>query len=168
MIPEQDTERLLLRGYYGDDLEYFLPMLADREVIRYLIHTEPWPSERVEKWLNSCQAHWEEHGYGFWILEHKADQRPIGWGGLNWLPDTEEIEVLYALDRPYWGQGLASEAAQFSVQYGFEVIGPKEIIGVVVPGNIASARVLEKSGLVFTGMAEYFGYQLRRYQINRV
>lgn len=166
-IPQLQTKRLQLRGYKAHDLAYFLPMLADREVIRYLIHTEPWPRERVEKWLNSCQRHWDEHGYGFWILEHIVDARPIGWGGLNWLPETKEVEVLYALDRPYWGLGLATEAAQFSVQYGFESASLDEIVGLVVPGNIASARVLEKSGLNFTGMAQYFGYQLRRYQVDR-
>ena len=101
-IPKFETEKLILREYQSPDLEYFLPMLADREVIRYLIHTDPWPREKVEKWLNSCQRGWDENGYSFWILEHKGDGRPIGWGGLNWLPETEETEVLYALDRPYW------------------------------------------------------------------
>ena len=167
-IPQFNTHHLILRGYHPDDLSCFLPMLADREVIRYLIHTDPWPRERIEKWLTSCQRRWEEHGYGFWILEHQKDQRPIGWSGLNWLPDTEEIEVLYALDRPYWGQGLATETARFSVKYGFDVVGLEKIIGLVVPDNIASARVLEKSGLAYTGIAEYFGYQLRRYQVDRV
>ena len=163
LIPELSTDRLLLRPYHQQDLKHFLPMLADREVIRYLLRTDPWPRESVEKWLNSCQPGWDDHGYGFWILEHKADRRPIGWGGLNWLPDTKETEVLYALDRPYWGQGLATEATRFSVAYGFETVGLEEIVGLVMPENTASARVLEKAGLRFTGLAEYFGFELRRY-----
>ena len=162
-IPEFETKRLFLREYLESDLEYFLSMLGNREVIRYLIATDPWPQEKVEKWLNSCQRGWDEHSHGFWILEHKEDCRPIGWGGLNWLPETEETEVLYALDQPYWGQGLATEVAQFSVNYGFETAWLGEIVGLVVPENIASARVLEKAGLKFTGIAEYFGCQLRRY-----
>ena len=166
LIPRFQTERLKLRAYHPDDLPFFLSMLANREVIRYLIHTEPWPQDKVEKWLDICQQGWDEHGHGFWILEHKMDRRPIGWGGLNWLPETEETEVLYALDQPYWGQGLATEAAQFSVNYGFETIGLMEIIGLVIPENIPSLRVLEKSGLKFTGMAEYFGCHLRRYMIH--
>jgi RimJ/RimL family protein N-acetyltransferase len=167
MIPIFETERLILREYLPPDLEYFLPMLADREVIRYLILTDPWPREKVEKWLNSCQRVWDEKAYGFWILEHKRDHRPIGWGGLNWLPETEETEVLYALDRPYWGQGLATETARFSVKYGFETVELEEIIGLAVPENTASARVLEKCGLIFTGKAQYFGCELLRYLIQR-
>jgi ribosomal-protein-alanine N-acetyltransferase len=163
LIPEHNSKRLVLRAYQPHDLDYFLSMLANREVIRYLLRTDPWPQQIVEKWLDSCQRGWEEHGYGFWILEHKTDNRPIGWGGLNWLPDTEEIEVLYALDQPYWGQGLATEVARFSVSYGFEVLGLKEIIGLVVPENIASARVLEKAGLKLIGSAQYFGFELLKY-----
>ncbi len=166
MIPLFKTPHLILREYQSPDLDFFLPMLADRDVIRYLLATDPWPSEKVEKWLNSCQQGWDEHGYGFWILEHKIDGRPIGWGGLNWLPETEETEVLYALDKPYWGQGLATEAARFSVNYGFNTVGLQEIIGLVVPENVASARVLEKSGLHFTGRAQYFGCELLRYVIS--
>ena len=162
-IPEFETKRLFLREYLESDLEYFLSMLGNREVIRYLIATDPWPQEKVEKWLNSCQQGWDEHSHGFWIMEHKEDGRPIGWGGLNWLPETEETEVLYALDQPYWGLGLATEVARFSVKYGFETLRLEEIVGLVVPENIASARVLEKAGLHFTGIAEYFGCQLRRY-----
>ena len=166
IIPQFETPKLILREYKSPDLEFFLPMLADREVIRYLLLTNPWPRESVEKWLNSCQRGWDHKGYGFWILEHKADGRPIGWGGLNWLPDTEETEVLYALDKPYWGQGLATEVARFSVNYGFEVVGLEEIIGLVVPENTASARVLEKAGLLPTGRAQYFGFELMRYALS--
>ena len=165
-IPKLETDRLFLREYLESDLAFFLPMLADREVIRYLLRTDPWPQEVVEKWLGSCQRGWEEKGYGFWILEHKKDKKPIGWGGLNWLPETKETEVLYALDKPYWGQGLATEAARFSVNYGFETVGLEEIIGLVVPENTASARVLEKAGLNPTGKAQYFGFELLRYKVS--
>lgn len=167
LIPKFETERLILREYQSHDLTYFLSMLADREVIRYLLLTEPWPRDKVEKWLNICQKGWDEQGYGFWILVHKVDARPIGWGGLNWLSDKEETEVLYALDKPYWGQGLATEVARFSVNYGFEIVGLKEIIGLVVPENTASARVLEKAGLHPTGRAQYFGTELMRYAASK-
>lgn len=167
LIPKFETARLILREYQSTDLDYFLSMLGDREVIRYLLRTDPWPRESVEKWLNSSQTGWDEKGYSFWILEHKDNNRPIGWGGLNWLPDSEETEVLYALDRPFWGQGLATEVARFSVKYGFEVIGLEEIVGLVVPENIASARVLEKAGLDLIGPAEYWGFELLKYSTSR-
>ena len=140
-------------------------MLSNRNVIRYLIHTEPWPKDKVEGWLNSCQTRWDAYGVGFWILEKKENGGPIGWCGLNKLTETDEVEVLYALDEPYWGQGLATEAASFSVRYGLTALGLEEIIGLVIPENIASARVLEKAGLTFVGKDRYFDHDLLKYFI---
>ena len=41
--------------------------------------------------------HWEEHGYGWWAITPRPDlqyqMNLIGWGGLQWLPETEETEV---------------------------------------------------------------------------
>ncbi len=165
IIPRFETERLLLREYLPTDLDFFLQMLANRRVIQYLIRTEPWPREQVERWLNSCQGRWDQDGVGFWILEEKAGSQPIGWSGLNKIPETAEVEVLYALDEPYWGKGLATEAARFSVRYGLTDLGLEEIIGLVIPENIASARVLEKSGLTFIGKARYFDHDLLKYYI---
>jgi ribosomal-protein-alanine N-acetyltransferase len=162
-IPRFETERLLLREYLPADLDRFLEMLSNREVIRYLIHTEPWPQAKVESWLSSCQARWDDDGFGFWILELKEEGVPIGWCGLNKLKETDEVEVLYALDKPFWGQGLASEAASFSVRYGLTALGLEEIIGLTIPENIASARVLEKAGLTFVGKARYFDHDLLKY-----
>jgi hypothetical protein len=45
----------------------------------------------------------------------------------------------------YWGLGLATEAALASVRYGFADLGLKRIIGLVMPENIASVRVLKKT-----------------------
>lgn len=162
-IPKFETNRLLLREYLHTDLDFFLQMLQNREVIRYLIHTDPWPQDKVEVWLDSCQQRWDEDGFGYWILELKDSGHPIGWCGLNRLKDTGEVEVLYALDEPFWGQGLATEAASFSIRYGLTTLGLDEIIGLAIPENLASARVLEKSGLTFIGKARYFEHNVLKY-----
>jgi RimJ/RimL family protein N-acetyltransferase len=63
---------------------------------------------------------------------------------------------------------LATEAARFSIQYGFDILRLEQIIGLVVPENAASTRVLDKCGLSFTGRAQYFGCELLRYAIKLV
>ena len=46
--------------------------------------------------------------------------------------------------KAYWGRGIATESARASLKLGFEVLGLERIIAMVLPENIASARVLEK------------------------
>jgi ribosomal-protein-alanine N-acetyltransferase len=125
--------------------------------------------------------HWEQHGYGWWAmcqadlavdvaaLSPDAPQsRPlIGWAGLQYLPDTDEIEVGYLLDKGHWGRGLATEAARASVRFGFDALGIETIVGVVHPENVASQRVLEKAGLSYVERANYFGMDVCRYLITQ-
>jgi ribosomal-protein-alanine N-acetyltransferase len=119
----------------------------------------------IEKWLLSAKDHWIGEGFGWWILEHKLDQVPVGWSGLRRLPNTDEVEILYLLSESYWGNGLATESARLSLKYGFEEAELSEIIGLVIEGNIGSKRVLEKLGFVFQDVARYFDVECLRYKI---
>ena len=83
MIPTIYTPRLILRGFQPEDLEPLHAILSDREVIRYLPRSEPWPLEIVQKVMNRQNTHWETHGYGWYVLECQADHALIGWCGLG-------------------------------------------------------------------------------------
>ena len=166
-IPTLESDRLLLRAYAPEDIEAFVTILSNPNAVQYLPMSEPWPREIVEKWLLSSRSHWLQEGFGWWILEHKDAARAIGWCGLRRLENTGEVEVLYLLAEEYWGHGLATEAARHSIEYGFHSVGLDEIIGLVLEENIASSRVLEKSGLRFWQRATYFGFECLKYRIDR-
>lgn len=166
-IPGLDSSRLILREFSSNDLESFVSILSNRNNLRYLPSTEPWPSETVEKWLRSSQSHWLNEGFGWWILEHKINERAIGYCGLRKLESTGEVEVLYLIAEEYWGQGLATEGARISIEYGFNSSSLDEIIGLVLDGNIASSRVLEKSGLRYQERTEYVNIECLKYIIDR-
>ena len=125
----------------------------------------------VKRLISAQLNHWEEHGYGWWAITPRPDlqyqMNLIGWGGLQWLPETEETEVAYMLGRDFWGQGLATEIASASLEYGFQRLGIERIVGIVHPENIASQRVLEKAGLVFDAPAHYFGMDCYHYTLER-
>lgn len=165
--PILDSGRLLLRVYSPSDLASFTPILGNRNNLKYLPVTEPWPVAMIEKWLESSIEHWRTEGYGWWILEHKVRAKAIGWCGLRRLQETNEVEILYLLDEEFWGRGLATEAARISVEFGFSTAGLREIIGLVVKRNIGSIRVLENSGFVFQERAEYFNLECMKYKIDR-
>ena len=55
-IPIVQTPRLILRGFTPGDFEPLFAMLTDRDVIRYLPRTEPWPKEIVQKVIGRQQV----------------------------------------------------------------------------------------------------------------
>ena len=165
IIPVLETARLSLRGSYAGDLEPICDIVQDKGVLRYLPRDEPWPQHVAANWLTSQYKHWAEHHYGWWLIEDRGSRNLLGWCGLRRLQETGEVELLYLLRRSSWGRGIASEAAIASVRFGLTVAELPEIIGLVHPDNIASIRVLDKTGLRRIGECSYFGMQLLKYRI---
>lgn len=166
-------------------MQLLVHILAEEGVLRYFPVTTPPPLERVRRLVSGQLDHWDERGYGWWAVESRVsdltrvsgparvrDEGPvegplIGWAGLTYLPETDEIEVAYLLGKPFWGRGLATEAARASLRYGFEHLEIETIVGIVHPDNLASRRVLEKVGLSFVERAHYFGMDVLRYTLDR-
>jgi ribosomal-protein-alanine N-acetyltransferase len=96
-----------------------------------------------------------------------ASTATAGWCGLQFLPETAEVEVAYLLGPSHWGRGLATEAAKASLEYGFEQVALDQIVALVHPDNRASQRVIEKLEMPFVNVAEYFGITVRRYLMER-
>lgn len=70
----------------------------------------------------------------------------IGFSGLKYLPELEAVDVGYRFVLDVWGQGLATESGRACLAFGFDVLGLDEILALVLPGNVASVRVLDKLG----------------------
>jgi ribosomal-protein-alanine N-acetyltransferase len=166
-IPTITTSRLTLRAFADADIEPLHRILGDRDVIRYLPTTNPPSRDKVQEFIARQLKHWEDHGFGWWAVEPRWKNELIGWSGLQYLPETEEIEVAYLLSKAYWGKGLATEAAKAGLHYGFESIGLETIIALAHLENKASQRVIEKLGMSFVDQSHYFGIDVYRYSIER-
>ena len=176
-IPTIETERLTLRPFSQDDCASLHEVLGQEGVLRYFPNQNPPALDRVEKFIEAQINHWQEHGFGWWAVNLKKPDMEalpeagkftlIGWNGLQYLPDTDEVEVGYLLALPFWGCGLAAEGAQPALRMAFEQLNLDEVVGIVHPENAASMRVLEKIGMRLTREAEYFGMPVRRYAIRR-
>ena len=164
-IPTLTTSRLSLRPFSEADAEPLHRILTQDEILRYFPRPEPPDLARVERLIDGQLQHWDKHGLGWWAVELADTGELLGWNGLQYLPETKEVEVGYLLSRRHWGQGLATEGAQAALRFGFETLGLSCIVGVVHPANVASQRVLEKTGLTFVNEAEYFGMHVYRYVI---
>jgi [ribosomal protein S5]-alanine N-acetyltransferase len=71
----------------------------------------------------------------------------VGRAGLETWPETGEFELGYSFRRECWGQGYASEATRAILNWAFENTDLNGITAMAALDNIASRRVLEKSGL---------------------
>jgi len=166
-IPQYTTPRLRLRGFNTADIELLYKIVSDPDVIRYFPLSTPWPREVNMKWVEKHWNHWEKYKFGWWALDFLKTNEFLGWCGLGVLDETGEVEVLYLLKKSHWGMGLATEAAQYSIDYAFKELDLDSVIGLTHPDNIASQKVLQKAGLIFTEEAQYFGMDLYKFSIDQ-
>ena len=162
-LPSITTARMILRPFVMDDAQPLFEIVNERDIFQYFPNKAPWLLEKCERYINFQNRHWEKLGYGHWALTLAETGRLFGWCGLEFLEDTNETEIGYLLSRSFWGKGYATEAASSSIQFGKNEVGLQEIIGLTDPLNIASQRVLKKSGLIFTRKQVYFGMEMFRF-----
>jgi ribosomal-protein-alanine N-acetyltransferase len=144
-----ETKRLMLRRLVMDDLDELFMLYSDPEIRKYYpegVLTYEETKEELEWFLNGHPRHPE---LGLWATIHKETGQFIGRCGLlPWnIDDVLEVEVAYLINKSYWRQGLATEAAMGILQYGFEQLNLTRLICLVDPGNIASQKVAEKMGM---------------------
>jgi len=145
VIPQLQTERLVLRGLKQEDFEAYARFHEDPEVVRYLSGS---PVSRSDAWrsLAVMVGHWILRGYGMWAVERKSDGVFLGRVGL-WNPEGwVGLEVGWTLAREFWGQGYATEAARAAMDFAFLTQDISRLISVIDIGNLASQRVAARLG----------------------
>ncbi|HAF25545.1 MAG TPA: N-acetyltransferase, partial [Blastocatellia bacterium] len=64
---------------------------------------------------------------------------------------THRAEIGYWLARPFWGQGIMTDAVRAYVGYAFGELQLLRLTAHVLESNVGSARVLEKNGFKLEG-----------------
>jgi [ribosomal protein S5]-alanine N-acetyltransferase len=157
-----------MRPLRSTDIDTLVAIWADPEVTRFLpSRGVPIPKERTEKALQFFIEHWQQRGYGVWAIVHDRSSHMVGYCGLRYLDELDEVEVLYGLAKAYWGRGIATQATKASISYGLNVANLHQIIAMALPENQASRRVIEKAGLRYEKQIHIFNLDALYYSIVR-
>jgi ribosomal-protein-alanine N-acetyltransferase len=160
-----ETYRLILRKLDEKDVDAIFAMRSDPEVMRFIRE----PQNRIEtiNWLNLVSSRWESDHIGFCAIVEKQTGKFVGWCGLWRLKETSELEIGYAIAKNAWRKGFATEAAQVFLSYAFEQLKSDKIVAVAEPENVSSRRVMEKLGMKFIRLGEFYNRRLVQYAISR-
>lgn len=162
-----ETERLLLRQFEPGEEQLIYTLNEDPEITRYtgdpvrdLAHAEEVLNEVI-------LPQYALYNHGRWAVHTKPGMEFIGWCGLKYRPESDEIDLGYRFMKSAWGKGYATEAAMASIKYGFDKLGLQRIVGRAMPGNVGSIKVLEKCGMKYIGEELVDGHEAKTYDIDR-
>jgi RimJ/RimL family protein N-acetyltransferase len=135
-----------LRPLEESDTPAVYRMLSDMEIIRYMSF-QPHSLDDAREFVREARStSGDEHvRYLVQGIAVPGVAETSGLAGLVIRPRRSDAEAWYLLDKPYWGRGLATEAARDLLDLGFGKNGLHRIWATVCPENPASVRVLEKA-----------------------
>lgn len=156
-IPLLTSERLTLRPFTMDDAGRIHALLATPEIANTTLNVQyPYPEGAAEGWIGTHpQAAADGKGWT-WAITRRSDGVLIGVIGIGVAMEHRRGALGYWLGVPYWSQGYMSEAARAVVAFGFETLDLHRIEAACLTRNPASARVMEKAGLVYESTARDF------------
>lgn len=144
-----ETDRLILRAWRDADRAPFHAMGNDPQVMEYLgpFQTRAETDAAIDRQNGGIAR----LGHGFWAVERRADGAFLGFCGIKQGPDATpiqgEIEIGWRLATTFWGQGYAREAAQASLDWGWEHLDVPGIAAITTVNNVRSAGLMERLGM---------------------
>ena len=147
MRPILETQRLRLREFGHADLDDLAALVADADQMRF--YPRPRTREEASAWISRNRSLYDEHGFGFWLVESLATSGFLGYCGIRplALEGASETEIGWHTRKTSWKQGIATEAATAARDLAFRRFALSRLVAIVHPDHAASRRVAAKIGM---------------------
>lgn len=140
------TERLTLTAPEARHRAALLGMLSNPEVMADLVRDPTIASAEA-----SLARHegYRAQGLGFWAVEYEG--AVAGLCGLKPgapdLPIAGELEIGWIFDKPYWGKGLAGEAARAALDWAWANRPEARVVAITSSEHAGSRRLMARIGM---------------------
>lgn len=154
---EISTDRLVLRKVRKNDYKDMYKYMRKEEVARYLTWNRH-ENENVTKALcNMWASEYTDHTRYNWAIE--LNNKAIG--NIDVIKIIDNTAYMgWQLDSVFWNQGIITEAATAVFNYLFSQIGIESIEASHIKENIASGRVMQKTGMKLIPTEKSLYYKL--------
>lgn len=160
------TERCILRELTPDDAAFAFELNLDPLVLKFT-GDGPFASiDEAKKFLEDYDYR-KLHGMGRWGVVRKSDNKVLGWCGLKYNLDIDEVDLGYRFLIEHRNEGYATEASLGCLDYGFNELKIGRIVANAIKENGASIKVMQKIGMRFCKESTLHGQVSVKYEIFR-
>jgi RimJ/RimL family protein N-acetyltransferase len=154
LVPTLTTNRLILRAFRASDWDAYAALNAD-PTVREGLDGKLLTREQSWSQMETFMGQWALRGYGMFAVE--SEGLLAGRVGTLQFAQWPEPELAWTLATPFWGRGLATEAATVARNWAFATFGWDRLVSYIRPTNQRSRRVAEKLGAVCETRIEFAG-----------
>ena len=162
------TARLRLEPIDDRHFDGLQAMNRQPDVMRF-ISGEPETPDQTRAMIALVKERWAANGFSWWAFIDGGSGELVGAGCIQYLgrDPANPLEIGWRLVPGRWGQGLASEAARAMACWAFGTLEAPLLCAVRHPDNADSARVMERLGMRYRGMEEWYGKPLAVHEMTR-
>ncbi|KAA8732761.1 GNAT family N-acetyltransferase [Acinetobacter qingfengensis] len=146
-----ETNRLILTSWQDTDEQSLYALNSDAQAMQYFLHS--LSKTQNQQFFAQLRLRFVQQGYGLYKVTLKNTHQFIGFVGLNHphydLPFICPVEISWRLLPMFWHQGLAFEAAQAVLQYGFDQLKFSQIMAFTAKCNRPSWTLMQRLGMQF-------------------
>lgn len=162
--------RLVTRKLTLSDIPQWSDFFDDPDAVTFLpSYGKTTTLERAQHWIERQLQRYDQQKFGLQAILLKGTNEFIGQCGLleQEVNGVKEIEVGYHMQKKYWGNGYAPEAARLFIYYAFENHLTDSVISIIAKENLKSKRVAEKNGLKLEGDILWMEMETSVYRIKK-
>lgn len=147
-----DTLRLRLRAVIPADASEVVRLAGDRDIASTTVNIpHPYEPAMADAWIAGNAEKFERGEAATFAITRRDEGKLIGAVSLRFTPGDRRAELGYWVGRPYWGQGIGTEAATAVVDWGFRDRDLNRIYAHHMTRNPASGQVMVKIGMQHEG-----------------
>lgn len=152
-LPELTTPRLTLRKMLVLDTEDMYAYACRADVTQYLTWYPHPDRDYTRQYLQYLGNRYAAGMFYDWAIVYEPDCKMVGTCGFtSFNCSADSAEVGYVLNPEYWGKGIAQEALQRVLRFGFENLQLNRIEAKYIRENERSRRLMERVGMRFEGI----------------
>ena len=157
------SDRMTLKKITINDIEDVNKIYSNSKLTKYFVSGPDSNMEDTKFRVEKIESHWNEHGFGDFLLYDKSTSELFGYGGLHYKAKGGKINISYVILEEAQGKGLGYEISMKLIEYGFKTLNLSEIVAEIDPSNAMSKNLIEKCGFSFNRMMEWKGHEREEY-----
>ena len=144
-----ETHRMVAHQLCINDWAKIRAMHRDHETMKLIGGVRD--DDQTREYFDLNIGHWNIHGYGIWLFHLRDTGEFVGRSGIRntYAFANPEVELAYAVNNIFWGNGFATEMALSVINIGMKYFNFKNFIAYTSKINFGSKRIMDKLGFQF-------------------
>lgn len=157
-FPILHTDRLDLVEIKQDHLADIFKLFGDNRVTQFYNVVTLANEEEGQKFIDWFRNRFTDKAGIRWGISLKGHDNIIGTIGFNNFTKRHRANIGYDLQADFWNKGYLTEALKTVIEFGFKQLDINRIEAEVMQGNVASEKILTKTGFKNEGVLRQWMY----------